>query len=129
MEITLNNISDGTCSDCDEYFEDTFIVSRVDPCEYIYTDSTTEACFNETVPSTSWADIIVSLSYTGDASIDEVTVSVSYGLGRIVSFNKVYTAPDRADCDPSSPIAITLDVDNSGGECDWSSATCSIDMV
>ena len=134
VEVTFAGVADDNCADCDEYWNDAFVLTQ-DPlenfeCYYNYFDSSVY-CFNPLAQP-----MAVQLVYSHDGGGNaRISVTVTYDFN-IIIFRKDYVAPVLPVCVPAGPIDIPLFSTTYNAppvHCSWSpggvDATCSLDAA
>ncbi len=109
MEVTLSNVTNGTCVDCDVLWNNTFVLDRYlgSPCDWSYFFAQT--CFGSALSR---------VNALFDSS-SEFLVRVYTRLPEIVHFRKTIASCSMTD--ENIPYSAGDDV-----ECDFSAATCTV---
>lgn len=133
LQVTFANYGNALCDNCDAYLNSTFILDILEEvsCSYIFGAVNVLDC------PPGVRNVAVFLYYEagpnpGDAKIRVVLTTGNPALGHLyVTYEKIYTDPDKPDCDPAGAVNIPY-VSHSDGDglcSNHAASTCLLSTV
>ena len=138
IQVNFSGVTDSNCSECDTYWNDSFILNKdgTNPCLYTYTEDPF-TCSNISCDPDEWHEIDIRLlwvmsgsDYILRVSVDECecTSATTDTCFQVALFEKNYGST-KPDCTPASTQTLTRISAYSHIFCNWTSASCTVEAA